>query len=82
MPTCSRPLAAVASNSCAAAVSRGVTANEMLTSVITLTAIYGVLAVVEIFLMVRYVRGGIAGVMPPEPPDKKDSDDEALSFAY
>jgi cytochrome d ubiquinol oxidase subunit I len=66
----------------AAAVSRGVTANEMLTSVITLTAIYGVLAVVEIFLMVRYVRGGIAGVMPPEPPDKKDSDDEALSFAY
>lgn len=66
----------------ATAVSSGVTPGEMLTSLIGLTSIYGVLAVVEIFLIVRYVRGGIAGVLPPEPPEGKKESDEALSFAY
>ncbi len=64
----------------AQAVSSGVTVGEALTSVITLTSVYAVLAVIEVFLMVRYVRGGVAPVMPPESADKPD--DDVLSFAY
>jgi cytochrome d ubiquinol oxidase subunit I len=64
----------------AQAVSSGVTVGEALTSVITLTSVYAVLAVIEVLLMVRYVRGGVAPVMPPEPSDKPD--DDVLSFAY
>ncbi|MEV0082377.1 cytochrome ubiquinol oxidase subunit I [Saccharopolyspora sp. NPDC050642] len=67
----------------ASAVSSGVSPGELLTSVIALTVLYGVLAIVEIFLIVRYVRGGFDGVMPPKPPEGEEkSDDEALSFAY
>src|SRR5690606_32402151 len=44
----------------AAAVSPGVTAAEMLFSVITLTLVYGVLLIVELYLLVKYVRGGVA----------------------
>ncbi|GAA4611415.1 cytochrome ubiquinol oxidase subunit I [Saccharopolyspora hordei] len=65
----------------AQAVSAGATPGELLTSVITLTALYGVLAVVEVFLMVRYVRGGFEAVMPPEQPEDSESGG-ALSFAY
>ncbi|MER6989531.1 cytochrome ubiquinol oxidase subunit I [Saccharopolyspora hirsuta] len=65
----------------AQAVSAGVTPGELLTSVIALTALYGVLAVVEVFLIVRYVRGGFDAVMPPKPPEGEEAD-EALSFAY
>jgi cytochrome bd ubiquinol oxidase subunit I len=65
----------------ASAVSSGVTPAEMLTSLIALTTIYGVLAAVEIFLIVRYARGGVEAVMPPEPPEDEKSDD-VLSFAY
>jgi cytochrome d ubiquinol oxidase subunit I len=65
----------------ASAVSPGVSAGEMLTSLIALTSIYAVLAVVEIFLMVRYARGGVEAVMPPEPAEKEESED-VLSFAY
>ncbi|GAA4841080.1 cytochrome ubiquinol oxidase subunit I [Saccharopolyspora rosea] len=64
----------------AQAVSGNLAPGEILTSVIALTALYGVLAVVEIFLMVRFVRGGVESVMPPEPPEDEKS--EALSFAY
>ncbi|RCW47312.1 cytochrome bd-I ubiquinol oxidase subunit 1 apoprotein [Halopolyspora algeriensis] len=74
----------------AQAVSSGVSAGEMLTSVIALTAVYGVLAVVEVFLMVRFVRGGVEAVMPAHPPEGDDEDegsegkqsDDVLSFAY
>jgi cytochrome d ubiquinol oxidase subunit I len=62
----------------AEAVSPGVTAGEALTSVITLTTVYAVLAVIEIFLMVRYVRGGVAAVLPDEEPES----DDVLTFAY
>jgi len=41
--------------------------------------VYGVLAVVEGFLLVRYAKAGVAGVMPP-PDDKKP--DDVLAFAY
>jgi cytochrome d ubiquinol oxidase subunit I len=42
----------------AAAVSPGVTAGELLFSVIALTLVYAVILVFELFLLVKYVRGG------------------------
>ncbi len=64
----------------AAAVSSGVSGGEMLTSLIGLTTVYAVLAVVEVFLMVRFIRGGVESVMPPDKGE--DEDDDVLSFAY
>ncbi|ATE51945.1 MULTISPECIES: cytochrome ubiquinol oxidase subunit I [Actinosynnema] len=69
------------------------TVGEVLTSVTVLTLLYGVLAVVEVFLLKKYVAGGVAGVMPPVKPktgdgkdkdsdDKSDDDDDVLAFAY
>ena len=52
----------------------------MLTSLIGLTTVYAVLAVVEVFLMVRFIRGGVESVMPPDKGE--DEDDDVLSFAY
>nr|WP_194241389.1 cytochrome ubiquinol oxidase subunit I [Galbitalea soli] len=73
----------------AAAVSPGVTAGELLFSLIALTLVYGALMVVEVRLMVRYIRGGVVSAMPelaahddtPTTPTDRDSDD-VLSFAY
>ncbi|MEU4801380.1 cytochrome ubiquinol oxidase subunit I [Actinosynnema sp. NPDC023587] len=60
------------------------TVGEVLTSLIALTTVYGVLACVEVFLIRKYVRGGVAGVLPDGKPDQPDekSDDDVLSFAY
>ncbi|WP_427017220.1 cytochrome ubiquinol oxidase subunit I [Pseudarthrobacter sp. P1] len=81
----------------AAAVSPGVSIGELLFSVIALTAVYAVLLVVEVGLLVTYIRGGVASAMPElaHPPaaaggkDKgKDHDggtpdgDDVLAFAY
>ncbi|GAA1953340.1 cytochrome ubiquinol oxidase subunit I [Amycolatopsis minnesotensis] len=59
---------------------------EVWASLISLTAIYAALGVVEVFLMRKYVRGGIEGVIPPEKPkqdnDNSESDGEPLAFAY
>jgi cytochrome d ubiquinol oxidase subunit I len=76
----------------AAAVSPGVTAGEMLFSVITLTAVYGVMLVIELFLMTKYIRGGVAASMPElahtdadDDGTGGDSDDkrgDVLAFAY
>ncbi|MFZ2964148.1 MAG: cytochrome ubiquinol oxidase subunit I, partial [Rhodoglobus sp.] len=72
----------------AAAVSPGVTPGEMLFSVIALTAVYAALLVVEVVIMVRYVRGGVAAAMPElgtnEHPDSGDDTDkrDVLAFAY
>jgi len=60
----------------AQAVSPGVTVGEALTSVIALTAVYAVLAVIEIYLMAKYVRSGVPAVMPPE------TESDVLTFAY
>ncbi|SFA83856.1 cytochrome bd-I ubiquinol oxidase subunit 1 apoprotein [Amycolatopsis marina] len=70
----------------AQAVSR-VSAGEVWTSLIALTTIYAALGVVEVFLLRKYVRGGIEGVMPPKKPQGDDdadqgSGDDALAFAY
>ncbi|MER7797209.1 cytochrome ubiquinol oxidase subunit I [Microbacterium sp. NPDC096154] len=48
----------------AAAVSPGTTVGELLFSVISLTAIYAVLLVIEVMLLVKYVRGGTISAMP------------------
>lgn len=71
----------------AAAVSPSATAGELLFSLISLALVYGALMVVEVILLVRFVRAGIAGVMPEvdATPDKKsdhDDDSDVLAFAY
>src|SRR5690606_32100909 len=69
----------------AAAVSPGVTAGELLFSVIALTLVYAVILVFELFLLVKYVRGGAASAMPElarhDDHDETDRDD-VLAFAY
>jgi cytochrome d ubiquinol oxidase subunit I len=60
----------------------GLTSGEVLTSLIVLTLVYGALAVVEVFLLRRYARAGVAGVLPPDKPDEEDKSADTLSFAY
>ena len=60
----------------AASVSPGVSAGELLFSLITLTLVYGALLIVEVKLLVKYVRSGIAGAMPEAFHDKPISDDD------
>ncbi|WP_216217001.1 cytochrome ubiquinol oxidase subunit I [Amycolatopsis aidingensis] len=59
-----------------------ISAGEVWASLISLTAVYAVLGIVEIFLIRKYVRGGIEGVLPPPPADKDPDDTDALAFAY
>jgi cytochrome d ubiquinol oxidase subunit I len=80
----------------AQAVSPGVSTGEVWTSLIGLTLVYGVLAVVELWLITRFVRRGITtgdgaptpGSTPEGTPDDDDlggrdrTDDDVLSFAY
>jgi cytochrome d ubiquinol oxidase subunit I len=75
----------------AQAVSPGVSAGEVLTSLIVLTVVYGVLAVVEVGLIARFVRRGITtGDGTPTPTGTPDGgappgtpgDDDVLQFAY
>lgn len=65
----------------AQAVSPGVSAGEMLFSVVGLTSLYLVLGVVEVFLISRFVRAGIPGALPPG-EGHDDSDSDELAFAY
>lgn len=65
----------------AAAVSPGVSAAELITSLVVLASIYAVLLVVEVRLLVKYARGGVASAMPElaqdrhhEKSEKKDDD--------
>jgi cytochrome bd ubiquinol oxidase subunit I len=62
-----------------AGISPGVTATEMLISVIGYTLLYGALAVVEVGLMLKYIRLGLPEV---EPVKQMTDDDDVLSFAY
>jgi len=72
----------------ASAVSPGVTAGELLFSLIALGSVYLVLLVVELSLLVKYVRSGVAGAMPELVPPSDDPDDpesrrdDVLAFAY
>jgi cytochrome d ubiquinol oxidase subunit I len=71
-----------------ASVSPGVSPTSMLISVVSLTALYGVLLVIEVGLMLKYAKAGPPTedeVLPP-PPSGDDSDDadaeRSLAFAY
>jgi cytochrome d ubiquinol oxidase subunit I len=55
----------------------GLTVGEVLTSVIALTAVYSVLAVVEVVLIRRYVLAGL-----PEPETEEEAEGDHLAFAY
>lgn len=81
----------------AAAVSPGVSTAELATSLIAFTAVYSVLLVVEVKLLVRYVRGGVPSAMPDlipqhgpddddaaggDTPPSKKGDGDVLAFAY
>ncbi len=60
----------------------------MLFSLIALTLVYAGLMVVEIRLLVKFVRGGVVSAMPElgDTPDDDDATgskrDDVLSFAY
>ena len=65
----------------ASSVSPSVSVAEALTSLIVLTLLYGVLAVVEVRLMLTYIRAGAEPA--PVTPDDDDLDtDRPLAFAY
>ncbi|MGJ9414004.1 cytochrome ubiquinol oxidase subunit I [Aeromicrobium sp. CF4.19] len=62
-----------------AGVSPGTTTAEVATTLIGFTAIYGALAVVEVRLLITYVRKGLPDADPPEIPDDADA---PLAYAY
>jgi cytochrome d ubiquinol oxidase subunit I len=62
-------------------VSPGVSATEMLISLILLTLVYGVLAVVEVKLLLTYIHKG-AEPLPDEHEPGEADDDRPLAFAY
>ena len=62
-----------------AGISPGVTATEMLISVIGYTLVYGALAVVEVGLMLKYIKAGLPVV---EEPKLLTDEDQPLTFAY
>ncbi len=64
-------------------VSPGVSTTEALISVISLTAIYGILAVIEVGLLLRTIKKGAPEFEePPDPGSGDSSDDRPLAFAY
>jgi cytochrome d ubiquinol oxidase subunit I len=63
--------------------SPGVTAGELITSLVAFAAVYGLLLVVETWLVVRVIGGGVAGVVPElAPPAPAEREDDVLAFAY
>ena len=67
----------------AAGVSPGVSLGEVLLTMTGFTLIYGILAVIEVRLLVRAVKDGLPAVIPPSDEDGSDDDaDKPLAFAY
>jgi cytochrome d ubiquinol oxidase subunit I len=64
------------------AVSPGVSLGEAWTSIIALTLIYAALMVVEVGLMLKYVRRGADPFEEPPSPSLRAQSDEPLTFAY
>ncbi|MGZ5420911.1 cytochrome ubiquinol oxidase subunit I [Aeromicrobium sp.] len=64
------------------AVSPGVSVAEASISLISLTLLYAALAVVEVGLMLKYIRRGADPFVEPPDPRLGASDDEPLTFAY
>ena len=63
----------------ASAVSPGVGAGTVFASLVGYTLIYGALAVVEVGLMIKYVKLGLPAEVPPV---EIKGEDDVLSFAY
>lgn len=61
------------------AASPSVTAGDVITSLGVFTLLYGVLAVVEVGLLMRFARAGVPSV---EPPPLSEDEDRPLAFAY
>ncbi len=66
----------------AAGVSGTLSAATIWTSLIVFTLLYGVLAVIEVGLLVRTIRRGPEGAMPPPAPSEQDERNDQLTFAY
>jgi cytochrome d ubiquinol oxidase subunit I len=64
------------------AVSPGVSTGEVLTSLIVLTALYGVLAVIEVRLLLTYIARGADPLPEPHPDVDEPGSDRPLAFAY
>ncbi len=64
------------------AVSPGVSVAEAWTSILTLTLIYAVLMVVEVGLMLHFIRKGADPFEEPPSPKLGEHSDEPLTFAY
>jgi cytochrome d ubiquinol oxidase subunit I len=60
--------------------SPAVGAGDVLTSLAVFTLLYGVLAVIEVNLLLRYARAGVPDVSPPPTPE--GDEDQPLAFAY
>jgi cytochrome d ubiquinol oxidase subunit I len=66
-----------------AGVSPGVSTAEAAVSLVTLTLLYAVLAIVEIGLLAKYIRKGADPFeTPPDVPVGGSDDDAPLAFAY
>jgi len=64
------------------AVSPGVSTLEVLASLIAFTLLYGFLAVIEVRLMLTYIRRGADPIDHQPPTDDADEGDRPLAFAY
>ncbi len=64
------------------AVSPGVAVGEALVSLVALTLIYAVLAIIEVGLMLAYIRRGADPFVEPPNPTLGEDRDEPLTFAY
>ncbi len=62
-----------------AGVSPSVSAGTVLTSLVAFTALYGLLAVVEVKLLLTYIRKGLPDADPPEVSEDPDA---PLAYAY
>jgi cytochrome d ubiquinol oxidase subunit I len=62
-------------------VSPSVGAGLVATSLITYTLLYAVLAVIEVTLLLKAIKGGLPDE-PPSPSDDVDDADRPLAFAY
>ena len=65
----------------AAGVSPGTTSAEVITSLSVFTLLYGALAVVEVGLIVTFVRAGLPDVSQ-DAAGPSDDTDKPLAFAY
>ena len=63
-------------------VSPGTTTGEVLTTLIGFTLLYGVLAVIEVKLLLTYIRKGADPLPEPSDDESRDDPDRPLAFAY